>query len=426
MESNQDQAFNTIHILDDTAATSSRTGCAIFNGGINVAKNVYACEAELSVLKSNKAKISDCLSVQHNIYTDGAILPLTSCSKAQLGCPDKKWNSIDTVSANVQQLCTVNSTNKNSSIENLHLITTTTNISDTATGTATYDIYLDSAINIVNLTSTHHVGRMVIIRIPAPDIGSNNDYKKIIFKQNLGLDIKWLYNTTDHMTISNDSQILDLINIGEQWKVVDYNSNTSEVINNVKDTQTDFDTSLNAIDAKLDVLVEYNNFLSATDTSANSLLDFIDETESIKSDITRIDTSIGTMTGTITSLNTLLASTITELSEHKTSVLSDLTDISLGLAVTNNTTVVFKDVVNTTFQNINSSLLLYDSKISGIALKASEITLSNKRTKEHVDMVDKKLCDHIANTDSKLNFMNDKMSHINEKLNVILERLGLC
>lgn len=425
MEFNQDQAFNTIHILDNTAATSSRTGCAIFNGGINVTKNVYACEAELSLLKSCRAKISDSLSVQHNIYTDGAIIPLTSCSKAQLGCPDKKWNSIDTVSTNVQQLCAVNSTTKNASVENLHLTTTTTNILDTATGTATYDIYLDSTINIVNMTSTYCDSRIVIIRIPKPCIGSNDDYKKIIFKQNKCLEIKWLYNTTDYITISNNDQVIDLININEKWTLVDYNSSSTEVINDVKDKQSSFDASLNGIDAKLDVLTEYNNFLSATDTSANSLLDFIDETEAIKSDITRLDTSISTMTGTITCLNTLVANTITDIEAHKDKVTSDMIDVSLGLAINNNTITVFKDVVNTTFQTINSSLLLYDAKISGIALKASEITLSNKKSKELVDILDKRLCDHIANTDSKMNFLNDKMSHINEKLNIVLERLGL-
>ena len=173
-------------------------------------------------------------------------------------------------------------------------------------------------------------------------------------------------------------------------------------------------------------MVDYNVFLTATDTSANSLLDYIDETDVIKADINTINTSLGTMTTTIGCLNSTVNTLSSDLTTYKTSNNSAMRDISLGLAITNNTVDVFKSISNQTFQTINSSFLMYDTRMSGMSLKLSSMELDVKKSQEFVDILDKRLCDHIANSDNKYKFLNDKMTHMNEKLNLIMTRLNMC
>ena len=433
MDSYQDLAVNTLHVLDDSKADDCRNGSVVINGGINVVKNVKACEVDASLIQGVKGKISDCMSVQHNIYTDGAILPLSTVGSAQLGVPTCKWKSIDVVSTNSQELCSVNAILRNSFLNNIYYNSVISNIEDTASTTATYEIYLDTVMNIINLNSTYDLHRMVIIRIPCAPTGTNHDYKRIIFKQNKCIPIKWSYNTDEYIIIEDKEQALDFININNSWRLINYNSASSKAIqNNAQDIssmqvkQSYTDISLACLQSDLQALIDYNSFLSATDTSANSLLDFIDENDAIKKDVTSIKTSINTMTTTIGSLSSNINAISSELTTYKASNNSKLYDVSLGLAVANNTIDLFKTVSNQTFQNINSQFLMYDTRISGMSLKMSSLELDVKKNQEFVDILDKRLCDHIANSDNKYKFLNDKMTHMNEKINLIMTRLNMC
>lgn len=433
MESYQDAAVNTLHVLDDSKADDCRNGCAVFNGGINVVKNVKACDVDAGLVQGVKGKFSDCLSVQHNIYTDGAILPLSTLGSGQLGVPTCKWKSIDVVSTNSQELCSVNAILRNSFLNNVYYNTVITNIEDTVSTTATYEVYLDSVMNVINLNSTHADSRMVIIRIPCAPTGTNHDYKRVIFKQNKCLPIKWSYNVDDYVTLEDKEQALDFVNINNSWRLINYNSASSKAIqNNAQDIDTiqakqvNTDISLSCLKSDLQALIDYNSFLSAADTSANSLLDFIDENDAIKAEIDGVKTSLNTMTTTIGCLNSNINAVSSELTTYKASNDSKVCDISLGLAITNNTVDLFKTVSNQTFQNINSQFLMYDTRISGLTLKMSGLELDVKKSQEFVDILDKRLCDHIANSDNKYKFLNDKMTHMNEKINLIMARLNMC
>jgi hypothetical protein len=424
MDYNQDQAFNSLRVLDDTYARSVREACAIFGGGIYVDKNIIACKMEATNIESENVKVSDSLAVQNNIYTDGCIVPLNAYSAAQLGSLALKWNNIYSVNTCTDEITSVNANLKNTFIENIYLTANVCDITDPNLTSSTYDIYLESTINIINLTSTYSSDRIVTINIPTA-IGSNNDYKKIIFKQNKCIDIKWSYNTNDYIIVSGLDQVHDFINLDGVWKLVNYNmtnhKNTDDISGILIDQKV-MDVSLNELYIDMNTLTNYNNFLSGADISANSLLDFIDDTDAIKEDIVVMKASLLNMTTNITSLNINLSTTNTDLLQAN----SQISDLSLNLNINNATVALFKTVVNTTFQNINTSLLTYDSKICNLNLKMCEMSLDIKKMKEFSDILDKRVCDHIANTDCKMSLMNDKISHINDTLNTILSRLNLC
>ena len=432
MESYEDLAINSLHVLDDTPAGEPRLGSAVFNGGINVTKNIKGCEIDTGLIRSVKGKFSDSLSVQHNIYTDGAILPLSTCSRAQLGCPSSKWNSVDTLVVNSQDMTSVNSTVRNSRIENLYLTCNIMNITDVTTENATYNIYMESAVNIVNLTSTY-LGRIVTIRIPeAPDY-NNHDYRKVIFSQDNQNIIKWYYNTSDYVLIEDKHQALDFVNVNGTWTLVNYNACSPTAIEKNKDSievliakNTDYDTKIGCLESKIDSLIQYNNFVPNNPNSEVSFMDFIDNTDELATDISGINNSLITMNTTISCLNATIGGIGTDLTHFKQQTHSQIVDLSLNSAITNNTIDVFKQITNSTFQSINTNLLMYDSKISGMALKVSGLELDVKKSQEYVDILDKRLCDHIANSDNKYKFLNDKMSHINDNLNRVMQRLNLC
>ena len=251
MESYQDAAVNTLHVLDDTKADDCRGGSAVFEGGINVVKNVKACEIDAGLVQAIKGKISDSLSVQHNIYTDGAILPLTTCSLAQLGTPACKWNSVDVVSTNTQELCSVNAILRNSFLNNVYYNTNIVNIDDCVSTTTTYDLYLDTVVTMINLTSKYDVARTVILRVPCAPTGTNHDYRRIVFKQNKCVPIKWSYNVDNYVTIADENQALDFLNISGTWHLINYNRAS------VKDIQAN---ALNISNMILHYLVSLQNY----------------------------------------------------------------------------------------------------------------------------------------------------------------------
>lgn len=428
MENNQDQAFNRIHILDDSGADDGQNGCAVFNGGINVNKNIQCCDLDTNMINAQNAKIYNTLSVQNNIYTDGDILPLTKYSSSSLGSNNQKWNSINGINANIQQLNVVNSTIKNSTIDNILLSSSITNINDNATNNITYSFCLDSVIVIINLVSEYDIDKIITMNIPNPMIGTKNNYHKIIFNQNISNNVKWSFNTNKNISSTKPNQIFDLINTDGIWKIIDYGQLTEENTDSIIELQTkdeQIDLSLCNINEKLDTLINYNQFLTDENTEDISLLDFINKNDELQSTVNVNKHNIETLNNTITALNTNLANAIISIDTNNTAVQSDIVDLSLNFNVIDCTIENLKILTNSTFQNINSLMIANDTKIASLSLRVSEITLESKRTREMTDIIDKRLCDFIHSNDSKQTFLNDKMTHINEKVNTVMKYLNL-
>lgn len=428
MESNQDLAVNTLTVLDDTGASTDRTACAVFNGGINVVKNIITCDLDASIVVACKAKITDCMSVQKNLYVEGSILPFTCYSTAALGSSTSKWNNIHAICADIQQVSSSKLCTKSISLENMQVIVCTINITDTAAGTPTYNLTLETGITVINLTSTYDTDRVVLMSLPVPSIGTNFDVKKIIFKQNKCNHIKWIYNVAEYILSDSYEQVFDLININGTWRLVKYSDVDKKLIDNInviETTQAEHDVSLNHLKCRLDALVDLNHFLSITDSSENTILDFVDKNKEIADDIVGLRTSINTIASTLACVNGMVTSNASDLADFKASTNSKLADLSGNIAITNNVIYVFKGVTNITFNNINTKLLCIDSSLSNLTLKSSEASLDVKRTRELVDLVDKKLCDHIANTDSKMAYLNDCIKHLNEKMDLVLNKCGV-
>lgn len=433
MDFQQDLAVNSLNVLNKMCATDFNNACAVFEGGISIKKNIIAKEIETDMIETKNLKISDDMSVQRDLYVEGTILPFSPYSTGSIGTNINKWNELHVINANIQNLDTNNATIGNVFLENISLKACRTNITDISTSTITYNIFLDSAINVINMISAHN--HDIIINIPEPEFNTEFSVKKIIFTQNKYNKIKWLYGNNGSLFKIMDSldQTFELVNINNSWIFNNYSSidnrnhiDILEDISSIRIMQNVQDISLNDLQIQLDVLVNFNNFLSIADPSANSILDFMNENSQIKQDVDTLQASLLTMDNTLTCINALLNSTTVDLASFKTSLGSKIIDISSSTFDTITTIDLFKNVVNSTFSNINSQMLLYDSKITNVALKSSEIARDIHRTKELIDIVDKRLSDHICNTESKFKYMNDKMNHMNEKLNVVFSKIGMC
>lgn len=431
MDTCQDIGVNTLRVLDDDEATDNMSGCAVFNGGIGIKKCVNCQEVNACLINARNMKISESLSVRQTLHVDGPLIPFTSHSVGTIGLVNKKWNEMHVICGYVQQMNSVRATINNATIDNIYLKTNVTTIEDVSAGSVTYNVLNQTSINLINMTSTHDADRIVTICIPNPITGSNNDVKRIIFKQNLTNKIKWSFNESDYKISDELEQIYDLVNVCGTWIFIQYGTSLKVINDTVSDIssiqlQNSYqDISLNLLQEQLTTLIDFNNFLSVADPSANTILDFINENNEIKDDLLGLQTSVQTIVDTVGCINALLTSTRSELTSFKTLVNSHIGDISGSSNINAETMNVFKSVVNTTFQNINTQLVCYDSKIANIALKTTEMTRDINRTKELTDIVDRRVSDHIASTDAKFKYINDKMNHINEKLNLIMQKIGL-
>lgn len=431
MESTHDLAINTLNVLDDAEA-NGREGCATFNGGINVTKNIVACDIDVSLLTTIKAKISDCMAVQKDLYVEGNILPFSKYSNASLGAPDCKWNNVNTIGLNAQQSTMVTLVAKNSSFDNVKLKTHVINIVDTSANTMSYVLNLPCSINIIHLNSTYVDNRMIIMELPFPDIGSNNDIKKVVLKQNKPNSIKWKYDPDNFMSNNSLEQAFDLINVNGTWELIDYsNKDENAILENsieideIKEELIAKDLSLNSLDTKINDLIDMNEFLKVSDLSGNTILDFLGDQDDIKDDILSLQTSLNTITDSLASIITLSTNTKSELTDYKTTVNSDISELTNKINIIDNTVDIFKTVTHETFTTINSKFIGLDSHVSGFNLKISELNLDVKRAREMADLIDKKLTDHICSTDSKMKYLDNKMKHMDDKINILLQKCNV-
>ena len=122
MDYNQDCAFNRIQILDETVANSDKAGCAIFNGGINVNKNIYTKEINADYIEAKKIKVFDSIGIQNDIKIEGSIFPIDKYGKSSLGSSTNKWNKLFLIDGNIQTIHSHNINTKNIKIENQKLV----------------------------------------------------------------------------------------------------------------------------------------------------------------------------------------------------------------------------------------------------------------------------------------------------------------
>jgi hypothetical protein len=268
--------------------------------------------------------------------------------------------------------------------------------------------------------------------LPNPTFGTNHDIKRLIFKQNKSNNIKWIYNTTEYILGNGYEQIFDLINIDGTWRFVNYtDADKQMILDNATDiddlqaVQVLHDTSLNTLKCRVDSLVDFNNFLSITDSSETTILDFVDKNAEIADDIVGLRTSVNTIASTLACVNGLVTTNASELTSLKTSLNAKYADLSGNLKITSNVVDVFKSVTNITFNNINTKLLCIDASMANLTLRSSEASLDIKRARELIDLVDKKVCDHISNTDAKMLFLSDSIKHLNEKMDLVLGKCGI-
>lgn len=250
MDHLRDEAFNTLTLLSTIKATCDN-GSAVIHGGLLVKENIISKEIDTCFIECNKGKISDSISVQNNIYTDGSILPLTNVSKASLGSNDKKWNMVNSINIIGQQIQGTNANIKNANIDNLHLCSCTKNLLDTSSNSFT--ICLDATINIINLVSSDDVCKDISINIRNPDLGSLNDYKKIIFIQSNENVIKWYINN-NRLTSENNNlfQSFDLYNYRGSW------------LNVTTENKTLITSLLSRIESLENAIIDINNRLNST------------------------------------------------------------------------------------------------------------------------------------------------------------------
>ena len=228
MEYNQDCAFNRIHILDETIANSDKAGCAIFNGGINVNKNIYAKEINCDYIEVKKIKVFDSIGIQNDIKIEGSIYPIDNISKSSLGSTSHKWNKLYLIDGNIQTIKSHNINTKNIKIENQTLVASIIDISNSYQFNSNFTIDLDNSIIYINVNIhpseilNYKSNTCIIIDLPCSDI--NYEYHKIVLSQKYNYKIKWLIPGNESFISSNNNQIYDILNINDcGWKLTKYN-----------------------------------------------------------------------------------------------------------------------------------------------------------------------------------------------------------
>ena len=66
MENNQDFALNRLNVLDESPASSDKSGCAVFSGGINVEKNIICNEICTDFIQTDILKVFD-TTINHQL-----------------------------------------------------------------------------------------------------------------------------------------------------------------------------------------------------------------------------------------------------------------------------------------------------------------------------------------------------------------------
>jgi hypothetical protein len=280
MDCNQDCAFNSIHILDDTPATIEKTGCAVFDGGINVNKNINTKELSADYIETKKIKVFESMGIQNDIKIEGSIIPIDPCNKSSLGLNTNKWSQLYLIDGHIQKINSHNINVKNIKIENQRIIVSNINITNNYQFNSEYLITLDSSIIFINIDTIprYRYGCKIILRLPNSNI--NYQYHKIILNQKNNYKIEWIIPGNDKFISCENNQIYEILNINDilenainyKWKIINYNQilKYNYDNNNHKDNDKDNDKDNNKDNNKDNDKDNDNNSHSESDADCNS------------------------------------------------------------------------------------------------------------------------------------------------------------
>jgi len=273
MDYNQDCAFNRIHILDDTPANNEKSACAIFDGGINVNKNIYTTDILSKYIETDKLKVygsvgikndikiegsiypiincenpnkdnlsslgslknmwnniyvkeiySDNIIINNSIKIEGGFLPINSCGKSLLGTKNNKWDDLYSINGTIENLNSNKINIKNVIINNAFFVPSFIIIPETYIFNDEYSINLDSIIIFIDIPILKDYNSSSNILISLPVCCVKYAYHKIILSQSCNYIIKWKIPGNDIFMCNNKNQIYEILNITDsKWKVIKYN-----------------------------------------------------------------------------------------------------------------------------------------------------------------------------------------------------------
>jgi hypothetical protein len=209
MDNLQDIGYNRIHVIDDTEADKDRSGCAVFEGGINVEKNILVKSICCNNIELDTLKVYNNIIIQNNIKIGGDIIPIYDMNKCKLGNKDNKIQKIFCIEGlyNTIKTNTINVNNLNVNIlrpsSKICIINENKNIN-----IKLEYIYIFIIIENIEYTKLH-----LIFEKPK----CKNEYHKIIIKNN-NCKIKLNLNS---ITCHDEIQIYEIISFnGNDWFII--------------------------------------------------------------------------------------------------------------------------------------------------------------------------------------------------------------
>ena len=376
MENNQDYALNRLNVLDESPASSDKSGCAVFSGGINVEKNIICNEICTDFIQTDILKVFDTLVVQKNIKVDGSVLPIETCNFSNLGSNSNKWNKLFAVESNIQNLNTINGIIKNLKIENIKIMTTCITLLNNNIDIS-YNINLDT--NIIYINSDQISNNNIILNVPNPEILYENH--KIVYKQISNCPVQWNIPNNPIFTSNSNNQIIELICVEiNKWKIINYINDYTNVLSNI-------DLSINNIKSNI---VSINNTICNQELSINQLsgkVDFLINLGNINIDIS-------------TSLIEQLIDDNINISQRQDNIDCSINDIVENVEMNNNKIVRLLNAV----KDINDEMCSF------------KLTTNDKF---------KKINKHIDNTDDNIKCIETEIIEMNIKIDLMMEYLNL-
>lgn len=415
MESIQDETFNTITVLN-SEDSNINSGCAVFNGGIYVDKNIISKQLCTNYIETDQLKVFKDLNVKNNISLCGSIKPLNDLSNSNIGSITNKFNElhcVDNLSSNIR---TNNLISKNTTttyfypnLNNIDLILTTDTSHNLTLNTSYINIDVDFSNENLNLE----------LNIPDPPIGTINNFLRVNLKSNVIATVIWNYNTKTYTINNSCTQILEFYNTDGTWKLIDLtNNNYTDKISSMESNQIKFDSSLNDINSQINFLTETNNFLQINNgENSYNIMEFVNKNADLETDISTLTGQVETLQSNLESDKIDLASLTTRFQEFKTAQESLSLGNSTDFEDLNSNYTTFKSVVNNTFKNINK--FMADTSIDIASLKQKDLDLQTEinNLKNNIDLIDKKLNSHIGLSNNKFQIIQEDIKNISCKVN---------
>jgi hypothetical protein len=433
MEQNQDSTTNKLIVLDDTIATSN-DGCATFNGGILVEKNVYACDICAIGAEVSSLKVLDSMSVKNTLHANGNIVPASTMNTSTVGSITHKFENMYSLGADIHTVKSSHIDSTDAKLTNIQTIYDVLDISENTSSDVSFNVCL-ATFGIYITVKTLSENKNIELIVPAPAVPYQTHF--INLKQNNNASITWTINGVKRVSKDNNQIIHLQGNATAPLKWTDaYSDSNSHTLtsamnagfanidtsfNSLKtslETIEQHDTSLNALQASFDFLTELNAFASLDAAGDMSITNYIENHTETQEHLTSLDNSISTLSNTINSQATTLQNLSTSVTLHNTKV--DLssnklrTDHETLKALTNNTFTT----VNTFMGTTNATLDCLKSEIATLKTEVAYLKTQSNSTALTLNDVNKTM-------ERNVNFLNARQIDINKNVNTILKYLNL-